>query len=89
VKGIFVPTAFTPNNDGKNDRWHIPYLDPLLGATVTVYNRFGKLVYEANATTVDWDGTVHGELQPSAIYVYLIRFKKGRADMKGTVTLIR
>jgi gliding motility-associated-like protein len=89
VKGIFVPSAFTPNNDGRNDRWRIPYLDPLLGASVNVYNRFGKLVYRAAGTSVDWDGTFGGEPQPSAVYIYLIRFPKGRADMKGTVTIIR
>ncbi|MEQ1678360.1 MAG: gliding motility-associated C-terminal domain-containing protein, partial [Chitinophagaceae bacterium] len=45
VAGIFVPTAFTPNNDGKNDSWRIPYLDPELGATVRVFNRWGQIVY--------------------------------------------
>ncbi|MBL7764255.1 MAG: gliding motility-associated C-terminal domain-containing protein [Chitinophagaceae bacterium] len=89
VAGIFVPSAFTPNNDGKNDRWHIPYLDPVFQATVNVYNRFGKLVYHAEGETVDWDGSLNGLPQPSATYIYLIRFKKGRPDMKGTVTIIR
>ena len=89
VRGIFVPTAFTPNNDGKNDHWHIPYLDPFLGAEVYVYNRYGKLVYHTKGMVVDWDGTIDGVLQPSAVYVYLIRFKILKPDMKGTVTLIR
>jgi len=89
VKDIFVPSAFTPNNDGKNDRWRIAYLDPLLGATVNVYNRYGQLVYEAAGTTVNWDGTYNGKPQPSATYIYLIRFSKNRPGMKGTVTIIR
>lgn len=89
VKDIFVPSAFTPNGDGKNDRWHISYLDPLLDAAVSVYNRYGQLVYRTTGQVVDWDGTVQGNPQPSATYVYLIRFKKGRADIKGTVTLLR
>ncbi|MES1220662.1 MAG: gliding motility-associated C-terminal domain-containing protein [Bacteroidota bacterium] len=89
VAGIFVPSAFTPNNDGKNDRWHIPYLDPLLGATVSLYNRHGQLVYHTEGQTVDWDGNLNGVPQQSGTYVYLIHFKKKRPDMKGTVTLIR
>jgi gliding motility-associated-like protein len=89
VAGIFVPSAFTPNGDGKNDHWRIPYLDPVFGASVSVFNRFGKLVYHATGQTIDWDGTVNGLPQASATFVYLIRFKKGRADMKGTVTIIR
>ena len=89
MQGIFVPSAFTPNNDGKNDHWHIPYLDPLLGAEVTVYNRYGKLIYHTKGQTVNWDGRINGEAQPSAVYVYQIRFRNKRPDMKGTVTLIR
>ena len=89
VAGIFVPTAFTPNNDGKNDTWTIPFLDPILEAKVNVYNRYGQIVYEANSTTVDWNGSYKGIPQPSGMYVYLIHFKDGFPDMKGTISLIR
>lgn len=89
VTGIYVPTAFTPNNDGKNDYWRIPYLDPLLGATVSVFNRYGQLVYRAQNTAVNWDGTFKGKLQNSDTYVYLIQFTDGTPDIKGTLTLIR
>ncbi|MDX2048707.1 MAG: gliding motility-associated C-terminal domain-containing protein [Chitinophagaceae bacterium] len=89
VAGIFVPSAFTPNNDGRNDKWRIPFLDPLLGATVKVYNRYGRLVYQASGITVEWDGTYNGVQQAAGTYVYHIRFKKGRKDMKGMVTIIR
>jgi len=89
VAGIFVPTAFTPNNDCLNDRWRIPFLDPLFGATVNLYNRYGQLVYHADGKTVDWDGNVNGKPQQTGNYIYHIRFKNGRKDMKGLVTLIR
>ena len=89
VAGIFVPTAFTPNNDGLNDRWRIPFLDPVLGATVHVYNRYGQLVYHAEGKIIDWDGKFNGKEQSSGSFVYHIQFKKGRPAMKGTFTLIR
>lgn len=89
VAGIFVPTAFTPNNDGLNDRWRIPFLDPLFGAAVNVYNRYGQLVYHSENKMVVWDGTVNGKPQQTGIYVYHIKFKNGRRDLKGLVTLIR
>ena len=89
VAGIFVPTAFTPNNDGKNDKWRVPFLDPMLGATVRVYNRYGQLVYQVESKTVEWDGTFNGTLQASGTFVYHISFTNRRKDMKGTFTLIR
>ena len=89
VAGIFVPTAFTPNNDGKNDTWRIPFLDPSLGAEVNVYNRFGQLMYHAKGIVVDWDGNYKGILQSTGTYVYTIRFNNGYPDMKGSLLLIR
>lgn len=89
VNGVFVPTGFTPNNDGRNDTWTIPYLDPSIGATVRVFNRYGQLVYQCTGTPVNWDGKLNGEPQPSGTYVYVISFKPGRADLKGVLTLIR
>ncbi len=89
VAGIFVPSAFTPNNDGKNDSWTIPYLDPSFEARVNVYNRYGQIVYQASGIKVDWNGNFNGLPQPSGIYVYQVRFKDGTPDLKGTIMLIR
>ncbi|MBS1921035.1 MAG: gliding motility-associated C-terminal domain-containing protein [Bacteroidetes bacterium] len=89
VSGIFVPTAFTPNGDGKNDRWEIPYLDPSFGGTVNVFNRWGQLVYHVSSAVVSWDGTVQGVLQPAGVYAYVVTFKNNSLVLKGTVTLIR
>jgi gliding motility-associated-like protein len=89
VTGIYVPTAFTPNSDGKNDTWTIPFLDPAFEATVNVFNRWGQLVYHTVASNVSWDGRIRGQPQPSGIYVYLITFKTYDLQLRGTVTLIR
>lgn len=89
VAGIFVPTGFSPNNDGINDHWRIPFLDPQRNATVTVYNRWGNTVYTVKGNTVDWDGNCKGIPQPAGTYIYLIRFPDKTPDMKGSFQLIR
>lgn len=89
VAGIFVPTAFTPNNDGKNDFWRIPFLDPQVGAEVNVYNRYGQVVYSTSGSVVSWDGKLNGVPQSAGTFVYYIHFKNGLPDLKGTFTLIR
>lgn len=89
VNGIFVPTAFTPDNDGHNDYWTIPYLDPQMNATVMLFNRFGQLVYKITGGPVQWDGTLDGVAQPSGVYIYLIQFPGTRPIMKGVLSLIR
>lgn len=88
VKDIYVPTAFTPNNDGKNDHWRIPFLDPGWGATVKVYNRYGQLVYSTSGD-VNWDGKINGILQATGVYVYFIEFPGISSLRKGTLQLIR
>jgi len=89
VTGIYVPTAFTPNGDGKNDRWEIPFLDPAFDATVNVYNRYGQLVYHAGGEIVSWDGTIKGVSQASGVYIYVITFKQSTLKLKGTLLLVR
>ncbi|MEO5562225.1 MAG: T9SS type B sorting domain-containing protein, partial [Chitinophagaceae bacterium] len=89
VNGIYVPTAFTPNNDGKNDTWEIPYLDPSFGAEVSLYNRYGQVVYHTIGTTISWDGKINGMAQGSGAYVYVITSKTFNIKLTGTVILIR
>lgn len=69
---VFVPTAFTPNNNGKND-----VLRPILYAITElhyfkVYNRWGQLVFETNAIGKGWDGIFKGSAQPSEIYSWIL-----------------
>ncbi len=89
IKDIFVPTAFTPNGDGINDTWQIPFLDPEFDATVNVFNRYGNLVYKAAGEITSWDGKFRGSLQPAGIYIYTITFKASKLVLKGMISLIR
>jgi gliding motility-associated-like protein len=89
VGGIYVPNVFTPNNDNKNDTWRIPFLDPLFGATVNVYNRFGQLVYHVTGAYVDWDGNFKGLPQSTGTYIYTVQFKNEKQNLKGSFLLIR
>lgn len=71
---IFVPKAFTPNNDGQNDRL-FPFLVGIRELHYfRVFNRWGALVYEskeANNASVGWDGKYKGLLQPMEGYVWV------------------
>ncbi|MEO6721925.1 MAG: gliding motility-associated C-terminal domain-containing protein [Ferruginibacter sp.] len=90
VAGIFVPNAFTPNADGKNDNWKIPFLDPSFRGEVSVFNRWGQLVYASAGSVVSWDGNFNGVPQAPGVYVYMISFKSGYLkNRRGTLTLIR
>ena len=89
VKGLYVPTAFTPNGDGKNDTWKIPFLDRAYNATVSVFNRYGQLVYYTAGEVIAWDGKFHGVPQPPGTYIYMVTFKTSKLILKGNVTIAR
>ena len=87
IDKLYVPTAFTPNGDGKNDRWSIPNLDLADGALVQVFDRAGQVVFNAANSSASWDGNYQGLPLPTGVYIYLIRFRDGFI-MKGQLTLI-
>jgi len=90
ISDIYVPTGFTPNGDGLNDRWDIPALQAYPDAYVAVYNRNGEKIYESKGFFQAWDGRYKGQLQPTGVYVYVIRADKQSGKLlKGTFTLIR
>ena len=89
MEQLYVPNAFTPNGDGKNDVWRIPHLDPQLGAEVMIFNRYGQQVYQTKGTIVAWNGTYKGKSLPSGTYIYTIQMKPGEAPLKGFINLLR
>lgn len=89
VEQLYIPNAFTPNGDGKNDAWRIPFLDPQLDARVLVYNRYGQVVYQAKGKTIEWNGRLNGKPLPTGTYIYVIELFPGQAPLKGFVNLLR
>lgn len=70
-KNILVPKAFTPNNDGQNDKL-FPFLIGMKSLRYfRIYNRWGNLLYETSDTSRGWDGTYKGILQPMETYVWV------------------
>ncbi len=92
VRAIVAPSAFSPNNDGINDGFKAISSDPLSSYNMTVYNRWGKKVFETNDINQSWDGSVQGEKAQMGVYVYYFEavFEDGESVFeKGNVTLIQ
>ena len=89
---VFLPNAFTPNNDSKNDRWE-GFENFVKEASVRIFNRWGSLVYAGDGINAGWDGIYNGQDAPEGLYVYEVSydgFGKGqRQTVRGTISLIR
>ncbi len=88
---IFFPTAFTPNGDGRNDRFR-PALDGhLLYFTMSVFNRWGKVIYRTTDWNNGWDGTLQGIRQDAGSYIWEITYRlpgENKKTEKGIVVLV-
>jgi len=89
---IYVPTGFSPNNDGKNDKF-TPFPVGMKSYNYfRVFNRWGQLVFSTTKLNDGWDGRFGGTEQASGVYVWMIEglTKDNRIiSKKGTVMLIR
>lgn len=91
---IIIPTAFTPDNDGVNDRWVIPNIKNIYPKhLVRIYNRWGTLIYEApegKYSTYPWKGIYEDEVLPVGSYYFIIDPNDGVTDvLKGIVSIVR
>lgn len=89
---FYVPSAFTPNNDGKNDRFEFIAAGFSSIELFHVYNRYGQQIYSSEDPRRGWDGRFKGIEQPSGVYVWMVRGTdlNGVSHFKkGTVTLVR
>jgi gliding motility-associated-like protein len=89
---IFVPTGFTPNGDGRNDRARPIAVGIRSIDYFRIYNRWGQLVFETTRNGAGWDGRINGKDQGTNVYVWVVKATdyNGRPYFnKGTLTLIR
>ena len=89
--GYLVPSAFTPNGDGKNDCFGIRSWGLVRDLSFVVFNRWGQVVFESSNPSACWDGKYKGKIQRSEVFVYIIKANTicGPVVRKGTVTLIQ
>ncbi len=89
------PSGFTPNNDGRNDKFRIIAQDecPISGYRLYVYNRWGQRVFSSDDPFKGWDGTQGGQPVNAGVYMYSVEFIAGvrsaKHQIKGEVTLVR
>lgn len=91
INRFYVPNAFTPDGNGKNDCFGVPYWGNTDQFSFDIYNRWGQLIFSTTNVSTCWDGRYKGQLQPEGIYVYRITAKTfcGEVVKNGTVLLTR
>ena len=69
---IVIPNGFSPNGDGKNDKWIIDLISQFPDNVVEVYNRWGELLFYSQGYTVPFDGRFKNKDLPVGTYYYII-----------------
>ncbi len=88
---VFLPTGFTPNNDGVNDVLYIRS-NFITDVYLTIYDRWGEKLFETNDVKKGWDGIYKGKLLDQGVYGYYMTFKCNNGEQsfkKGNITLMR
>jgi len=85
IAGQFaIPNSFTPNGDGFNDLFVIAGLEAFPNAKISIYNRWGNVVFSTTAYQNDWAATD----QPDGVYFYILELSNGET-FNGDVTVMR
>jgi gliding motility-associated-like protein len=88
---IFFPDAFTPNDNGNNDKY-MPKGYGIKEYELLIFDRWGNMVFKSNDMTVGWDGTYKNNLPFRDVYVYKCRIRDIKGDPHyyyGHITLVQ
>ena len=91
-RNILIPNAFTPNGDGKNDKFKLINVSREQLLEFKIFNRWGTVMFSSTDPEEGWDGRYRNQEQPVGVYGYgiRIRYEDGVIETyRGTITLIR
>lgn len=89
---VYIPSAFTPNNDNLNETFGVVDNTALQYFSLQIYSKWGQLIFSSNDVTQKWDGTFKGKKMPNGAYVWMLNYTNIRGRKfyeQGTVMLIR
>ena len=84
---LFLPNAFTPNNDGVNDTYG-PLCEGITEYSFMIFNSWGEQIFESTDTNHWWDGKFKSKHVPTGVYVWVIDYRSAcekRFRKYGTV----
>jgi len=88
---MYVPNAFTPDENGRNDVFR-PIVFDVSDYTFEIYNRWGERIYETNDRKAGWNGRIKNQNAPDGVYVWRIKFRNHKSifeEHHGHFTLLR
>ena len=94
---VYVPNAFSPNNDGVNDEL-LPFLPPQIQVVtfeMNIFDRWGNLIFTTSDPTFSWDGRRNGKEMPNGIYIYSLQMEyiddlgPGKTRRRGDFMLLK
>ncbi|KOP38643.1 lectin [Flavobacterium sp. VMW] len=86
---LVFPAFFTPNNDTHNDLWEVTGMENYPQAEVTIFDRYGKLIAQLNASNMTWDGTFERTPLPASDYWYALKIDNTKPILRGHFSLLR
>lgn len=86
----YMPTAFSPNGDGKNDVWG-PTIKDVQELKIAIYNRWGEKIWENHEGQTFWDGNYGSAMAPDGVYTWTASFRSNFKPYykSGVLTLMR
>ncbi|MES2457309.1 MAG: gliding motility-associated C-terminal domain-containing protein [Bacteroidota bacterium] len=87
--GLDIPSAFSPNGDGQNDKWIIKGIDVYTSPEIRIFNRQGMLVFHSYGKSQPFEGKEKGVDLPVGVYYYLVKASTECPATSGSLTLIR
>lgn len=88
---VFIPNAFSPNNDGQNEMLYVRG-NAIKTILLRVYDRWGELVFESNSKSNGWNGTYNNKAVDPGVFVYYLEvvcYDNQQYFKKGNITVIR
>ena len=92
LNNLFIPNAFTPDGDGLNDRFKPANIEGATDYTLTIFNRWGEILFVSHNPKEGWNGQYQGKKVQDGIYMFTVNFLYSDGQLyseKGTVHILR
>ncbi len=92
LHGFYIPNAFTPNSDTKNDLFRPMLFGPVVSYDFSIYDRWGKMVFHSTDFQAGWDGSINGLPASPNSFIWICSYQLAGEKMKtakGSVLIVR